>query len=93
MRTVRLVISVAATSLVVASMIHLEVLTPGYRHQQAGIAEAAIGASMLVGLGLTWLSARRQQLIDAGNKVIHDGSWRVIDSTLAAEACVIVSEE
>ncbi|MFZ0014129.1 MAG: hypothetical protein WAL25_08440 [Acidimicrobiia bacterium] len=58
-RTVRLIIVIAAVSLLVASMIHLEVLTTGHRHQQAGTAEAVIGAVMLVGLGLTWLPGRR----------------------------------
>jgi hypothetical protein len=58
-RTVRVLIVVAAASLIVASLIHLEVLMEGYRDQGAGIAEAVIGGVMLVGLAFTWLPGRR----------------------------------
>jgi hypothetical protein len=56
---IRIFILVAAVSLIVASLIHLEVLMEGYRHQEAGIAEAVIAAGMLIGLAFTWLSGRR----------------------------------
>jgi hypothetical protein len=58
-RTTRIIIGVAAASLIVASLIHLGVLMEGYRLQQVGRSEAVIGTGMLVGLALTWLSGRK----------------------------------
>jgi hypothetical protein len=58
-RTVRVLIVVAAASLIIASLIHLEVLMEGYRDLGAGIAEGVIGGVMLVGLAFTWLPGRR----------------------------------
>lgn len=59
-RIVRGFILLTATSLIVASLIHFEVIIEGYRHQEAGISEAVIAAAMLVGLAFTWLPGRRQ---------------------------------
>lgn len=58
-RTTRIIIGVAAASLIVASLIHLGVLMDGYSLQQVGRSEAVIGTGMLVGLALTWLSGRK----------------------------------
>lgn len=58
MSNLRVLIAVSALSLIVASLIHLEVLFQGYGHQDAGTAEAVIGAVMLIGLPFTLLSGR-----------------------------------
>lgn len=57
--TTRTFISLAALSLIVASLIHLEVVIDGYGHREAGIAEAVIAVVMLIGLAFTWLPGRR----------------------------------
>lgn len=58
-RTTRIIIGVAAASLIVASLIHLGVLMESDLPEQAGRSEAVIATAMLVGLALTWLSGRK----------------------------------
>lgn len=55
--TVRLLIALAAVSLVVASLIHFGFLIEGYDHRQAAVAEMVIGGAMLLGLAMTWMQS------------------------------------
>ena len=53
-RTIRVFLLVEAATFVLAAMIHFGALLEGYRHQQAGTAEAVIAVVLLAGLALTW---------------------------------------
>ncbi|MPZ53279.1 MAG: hypothetical protein GEU79_11200 [Acidimicrobiia bacterium] len=52
----RLFAAVAALSLFLASLIHFGYLVEGYDDRGAAVPEAVIGAVMVVGLALSWVS-------------------------------------
>jgi hypothetical protein len=62
-QTIRLFLLIEGISFVVAGLIHFGVLTHGYEHRQAAIAESAIAVVLLIGWGLTWVWPARTRLI------------------------------
>jgi hypothetical protein len=54
LRTIRLFLLFEGATFVAASLVHFGKLLEGYRHQQAGTAEAVIAAVLMAGLVLTW---------------------------------------
>jgi hypothetical protein len=52
-RTLRVLLLFEAATFVVASLIHFGALLGGYRHHEAGTAEAVIAVVLLAGLALT----------------------------------------
>lgn len=55
-RTIRLFLLFETATFVAAALLHFGILTDGFEHQKAGIAESVIAAVLLIGLILTWIS-------------------------------------
>ena len=59
---IRTLLAIEAASFATAALVHFGVLTHGYEHRKAGIAESTIGTVLLIALALTFLrpaSSRR----------------------------------
>ncbi|WP_266081043.1 hypothetical protein [Haladaptatus caseinilyticus] len=57
-RTVRVLLAVEATSFFLAALVHAGLLTQGFEHHEAMIAEGTIGIVLLLGLAITWIQPR-----------------------------------
>lgn len=61
-QTIRLFLLLEGASFVVAGLVHFGVLTRGYEHRPAAIAESSIAGALIVGFGLTWVWPARTRL-------------------------------
>jgi hypothetical protein len=52
---IRIFLLVEAAAFLTAALIHLGLLSVGYEHREAGIAESVIAAVLLIGLAWSWI--------------------------------------